>query len=143
MRCGFRADSAATRYEILCFTVFHPSQRPGLVRSQFRRSLQSLGLDMHFYARSSHSSAKTISLGGELYHCGCNSHLHGPKDGSYGRNGFFIKMGLRGGRNTTKHIHPSIPCRGHRSPSCAPRPQGASRYASNACPASPQSEQRS
>ena len=71
------------------------------VRSQFRPSLQSLGLNMHFYARSSHPSAKTISLRGELYHCGCNSHLYGPKDGSYGRNRFFIKMGLRGGRNTT------------------------------------------
>ena len=45
--------------------------------------------------------------------------------------------------NTLQHIHPSIPSRDHRSPSCAPRPQGASRYASNACLGSPQSEQRS
>ena len=45
-----------------------------------------------------------ISLRGELDHCGCNSHLYGPKDGSYGRNGFFIKMRLRGGRNTTVSV---------------------------------------
>ena len=92
----------------LCFTVFHPSERPGLVRSRFRPSLQSSRLNMHFYARSSHPSAKTISLRGELYHCGCNSHLYGPKDASYGRNCFFIKMELRGGRNTTVSVSVSV-----------------------------------
>ena len=73
-----------------------------------RASLRSLGLPMHFYARINHPSAKTISLRGELYHCGCNSHLYGPKDGSYGRNCFFTKMVLRGGRNTTVSVSVSV-----------------------------------
>ena len=56
---------------------------------------------------------------GELYHCGCNSHLYGPKDGSYGRNGSFIKTGLRGGRNTTVSVSVSGGLSSHLPPAWA------------------------